>query len=335
MLTKIRKGSTKGCPCNPVTENRITYSDKNFNQAVLEALSDLAKLPAENKEPGIRCDESGSAVTSEFLVEKTANGFCADAMKDLNNNAGPTAYDIDGNKLPLLKLATVEGGLTKRRVAPLEKTETYKDYKFFLAYKHDVGECRLPKEDLCKNAYRKLVASKCESTRPTPMPPEMQLTARFAGGSNDGIALNRMLFEASIDTGCGTFSWRVQAPPPPPAKLTLTTRGCHNTHPHKDVQKANVDIWNSYGCKLEPGKKIKAGDKDIYWHPISLAGGGIDGSNFKVSWVEGCTAAKEQSVEYPIEGDQSVNCGDLLKLNYYNCKFQAFWNSFWLMEDLC
>jgi hypothetical protein len=138
-----------------------------FNQAISQALDDLTKEP---KESETLCNGKVSDVSSEFLADKTANSFCADVMKNPNNNAGSTAYDIDGNKIPLLKLAKVDGSLTPRRLAPQEKPDNYKDYKFFLNYKHEEGNCRLPKEDLCKNAYRKLVSSKCELQPCFPFP---------------------------------------------------------------------------------------------------------------------------------------------------------------------
>jgi hypothetical protein len=147
------------------------------------------------------------------------------------------------------------------------------------------------------------------------------LTAHAPGGSNRGNALNRLYVDATIDTGCGEFSWHVDAPPleetpppPPPAKPTLGPRVCHDAHKHQDVQKAWVDTWSLFGCKLS--EKMKAGDKEIYWHPV----GGEYEQNYKISWIEGCTVAQEQSVEHPIEDDQSIYCGDLFKLNYYNCK---------------
>jgi hypothetical protein len=162
-LTKRKKGSTKGCLCDPQTEDRITYYDTNFHQAILDAFSELQKQP---NEPHTACPNLDiSPVSSKFLVDKTANGFCEEVMKNLDSNFGPTAYDIDGNKIPLLMTAKAEEDSARRalvRRSPPENSENYKDYKFFLSYKHEDGDCWLPKEDLCKDAFRALVSSPCE-----------------------------------------------------------------------------------------------------------------------------------------------------------------------------
>lgn len=63
---------------------------------------------------------------------------------------------------------------------------------------------------------------------------------------------------------------------------------------------------------------MKAGDKEIYWHPIGL---GADlNSNFQISWIDGCTVAQEQNILHPIEGNNDINCQQLLKDNYYQCE---------------
>jgi hypothetical protein len=94
-------------------------------------------------------------------------------MKNLDSDSGPTAYDIDGNKIPLLKMAKVAEGAKKRalqRRSPPVDIKDYKDYRFFLSYKHEKGTCLLPKEDLCKNAYQALVSSVCKSGSQTACP---------------------------------------------------------------------------------------------------------------------------------------------------------------------
>ncbi|KAF1829315.1 hypothetical protein BDW02DRAFT_561370 [Decorospora gaudefroyi] len=169
------EGSTKGCLCDPQPEEAKTS-----------------------------CTGDISAVPSEFLVDKTANGFCEDVMNNLDSDITSTAYDIDGNKIPLLSQfqAEVNARRALLRRSPPEKSENYKDYKFLLSYKHEDGDCLLPKEDLCKNAWRKLVSSPC--------------------GSNHGSAGDRMYVDALINVGCGTFSWSVEAPPRPEPEPSKT-----------------------------------------------------------------------------------------------------------------
>jgi hypothetical protein len=149
--------------CDPQTESRVTFSDGDIHQAILDALSVLENQP---KEPQTSCpDLDISPVSSKFLVDKTANGFCEEVMKNLDSDFGSTAYDIDGNKIPLLKSVKDKGDAARRaltRRSPPENSENYKDYRFFLSYKHEDGDCWLPKEDLCKDAWRALVRSPCE-----------------------------------------------------------------------------------------------------------------------------------------------------------------------------
>jgi hypothetical protein len=134
-----------------------------------------------------------------------------------------------------------------------------------------------------------------------------------------------MFVNAVIDTGCGLFQWRVDAPPkesappndstpspPAPPKPTLSSRNCHAAHNHYDIHAGVVDLWSSVGCRDR--ETMKQGDAVIYWHPIGLSD---LNQNYRISWVDGCTATTEQSVETPIEG---MSCGNLLRNNYYDCK---------------
>ncbi|KAH8693476.1 hypothetical protein GQ44DRAFT_744569 [Phaeosphaeriaceae sp. PMI808] len=292
------EGSNKGCLCSPQVENRITYTDSKFAQAVLEAIKDLEQKP---REPETQCPGDISPVSSKFVVDKTTKSFCEGVMKDLKTDVTSVAYDIDGNKIPLLKMVKVaneaRSDLYKR--SPPEKSDYYNDYKFFLSYKHDDGKCLLPKEDLCKNAFEKLVGTQC--------------------GSNHGSAGDRMYVNAVIDTGCGIFSWKVESPPkatPPPPKPTVSERKCHDAHKHHDVHASWVDTWSGMYCPKDENQKMKAGDKEIYWYPIAPLGGDSY-QNYKISWIEGCTTTTEQSVAVPVEG---AKCGDLLRDNYYKCK---------------
>jgi hypothetical protein len=128
-----------------------------------------------------------------------------------------------------------------------------------------------------------------------------------------------MFPQASIDVGCGKFSWSIEKappPPPPPAKPTLSERKCHDRHKHADVHKEVVDIWTLFGCTDTP---MKAGDAETYWHPNGFSD---LHQNYKVSWIEGCTTTKEQNIRHPIEGDGDINCAQLLKNNYYRCKLE-------------
>ncbi|KAL9110258.1 MAG: hypothetical protein Q9227_005165, partial [Pyrenula ochraceoflavens] len=293
---KCSKGKSQDCECNPKAVDHTSNYDVIFDQVILKALDDLDK---KLEDPVIDCPPPFGEVPSQWFVDDTAKNFCNSVMSNRESHAGPTGYDIDGNKIPLLKEAKLasDGKLRKRttltkRTPPLTKDD-YKDFKFFLEYEPEDGECLVPDDDLCRNAYRTLVQSNC--------------------GTNPGPVNNVMVPKSSIDVGCAKFSWTVEDPPKPAPKPELQPRQCHDSHSMDDVHKSSVDLWSGYGCK---DQTMKAGDKDIYWHPI---GWSDLNTNYKISWIDGCTVAKEQNVLHPIEGSD-VNCQQLLKDNYYLCK---------------
>lgn len=151
----------------------IPIYEVNYHQAILGAFDDLSKSPEQPTEkPRIECPGGLSDVPSEFFVSKTSSSFCEEVMKDLTKevtDAG-TAYDINGNRIAILKLAKVEGeaGQSKRSLfarSPPENSDNYLDYKFYMSYKPGNRGCVVPKEDLCRNAYTELVKSNCKCPR--------------------------------------------------------------------------------------------------------------------------------------------------------------------------
>ncbi|KAK1999299.1 hypothetical protein LX36DRAFT_632705 [Colletotrichum falcatum] len=297
------EGESKGCICDPKVVDVVTIFDVNFNQAILEAMDDLSRSP---EQPRTECPGGPSNVPSEFFVDKTSSTFCEEVMKDLSKevtDAG-TAYDINGNKIPRLRMSKVTGGLreSKRSLsarAPPENSDSYLDYKFYMSYTPKDRECVLPKEGLCSNAYEALVKSPC--------------------GTNHGSAGNRMFYDASVDVGCGKFTWKIEKPEEPLPKPTLGQRECHKEHSHYDVHDNQQKAWSSNGCGwYAASHKMKAGDEEIYWHPIGLAADYHQ--NYKISWIDGCeTGVSEQDVYSPIKGDDSVTCESIMRANYVSC----------------
>jgi hypothetical protein len=173
MTDSEKQGQAKGCNCDPKVEERTTVLDVNFDQAVLDAIGGNSDVPTGPIKTEIKAECPGglSNVPSKFFVEETSKNFCEEVMKDLNTNVSPagTAYDIKGSKTPLAqsKLAVVaEAPAVRRHVlqerSPPEKADNYLDYKIFLGYEHQDGECLVPKDNLCKNAWTKLVQSNCK-----------------------------------------------------------------------------------------------------------------------------------------------------------------------------
>ncbi|KAL3297157.1 hypothetical protein RB213_006050 [Colletotrichum asianum] len=298
------EGNSKGCTCDPKVEDVITIYEVNYHQAILEAFDDLSKSPEQPTEkPRIECPGGLSDVPSEFFVDKTSSSFCEEVMKDLAKEVtdAATAYDINGDRIPILKLAKVEeeAAQSKRSLvarSPPENSDNYLDYKFYMSYKPGNRDCVVPKEDLCRNAYTELVKSNC--------------------GTNHGSAGDRMFYDASVDVGCGKFTRKVEKPEKAPPAPTLGERICHDKHSQYDVHDGQQDGWSSNGCRLSAaGKTMKAGDKEVYWHPV---GPGADyHQNFKISWIDGCeTSVAEQNLDSPIEGDAGVTCASLMRANY-------------------
>lgn len=59
---------------------------------------------------------------------------------------------------------------------------------------------------------------------------------------------DRMKFDASIDVGCGKFTWHVKKPTEPLPTPSLVKRNCHDKYSYGDVHDAQQDNWSSSGC---------------------------------------------------------------------------------------
>ncbi|KAM0332536.1 hypothetical protein ACHAQA_002819 [Verticillium albo-atrum] len=300
-------GDGKDCECRTDTKESVTYVDVEIEQAVIAVTNALKDKP---QVPRIECPNDISNVPSKYFVEKTSPGFCGDVMSDLASERLPTAYDIYGNKIPLLKavVAAVDSNdLTRRYLgkrSPPTNPDNYLDYRFFLSYTPGSGDCLVPKEDLCKNAFEELVKSNC--------------------GSNHGSVGDVMFVDSSIDVGCGTFAWKVdklpEAPPPEP-ELTLGERKCSDAYSHHDVHDGQQEGWTNTYCRwMTDGVLLKEGDEKLqhmYMHPI---GPGQDlHQNFDISWIEGCKHDDGQKADFPIPGDDSITCNSIMRANYKEC----------------
>lgn len=157
-----QQGDSKGCICNPGYEEVISTQNADFQQVIEEA---LAAIDEEPPEAITECPGDFSPVPSEFFLDHTSKGFCEEVMKDLEKSRPPVAmpYTIYGANIPHLRLRGTD--MIKR--TPPENIDNYADYLFFLGYEHQDGECLVDKEDLCRNAYEKLVRSNCKCAQLT------------------------------------------------------------------------------------------------------------------------------------------------------------------------
>lgn len=132
-----------------------------------------------------------------------------------------------------------------------------------------------------------------------------------------------MFKHASVDVGCGEFTWQVEKPPKPERKISLGKRKCHESHNHQEVHKTEVDVWSRHGC--QEGRTMNPDSEAHHWKPQRPLApiGGLKYDyyqNFKVSWIDGCEARKEQNVQFPTEDDRSITCEKVLAENYMSCE---------------
>lgn len=80
-------------------------------------------------------------------------------MESLVSSYGPTAYDIQGDVIPLLKSKLGEEELSKR--SPPENIDNYGDYRFSLGYEHQDGDCLVDKGTFCEKAYKGVLRRNC------------------------------------------------------------------------------------------------------------------------------------------------------------------------------
>ncbi|GJN81399.1 hypothetical protein PLIIFM63780_004933 [Purpureocillium lilacinum] len=294
---KCSEGKTKGCKCNPPSVEFVTPYFQEYQQTIWAATKDLHEAKPEVR---VTCDSAISNAPSKWFGDITKN-FCPLANKS-ELGTGSIAYDVYGNKIPLLKnkVATktpIEGRSLLYERTPPEYQENYKDYKFFVSWEPAKGDCVLPKDTMCVDAYKKAVQTNC--------------------GSNHGSAGDRLFVDTVIDVGCGKYTWHVEAPrkpDPKPDPPKAQDQVCTDKYSHPDVPWGAQETWADIGCRDYSDTVMKPGDKPIYWHSLF-----IYFLNYQISWVDGCDIVKEQSAMKPLGKDDSLDCKTLMVENYQKC----------------
>ena len=146
----------------------VTPYFQEYQQTIWAATKDLHEAKPEVR---VTCDSAISNAPSKWFGDITKN-FCPLANKS-ELGTGSIAYDVYGNKIPLLKnkVATktpIEGRSLLYERTPPEYQENYKDYKFFVSWEPAKGDCVLPKDTMCVDAYKKAVQTNCEFHSPPP-----------------------------------------------------------------------------------------------------------------------------------------------------------------------
>ncbi|SPO00294.1 uncharacterized protein DNG_03139 [Cephalotrichum gorgonifer] len=272
------EGKNKDCKCNPAPRQFVTPYDQEAQVAMWAAFDELSKkpLPVETRCPGPLSD-----APRKFFSD-IANTFCDNYS--LDTDTAPVGYNIDGFQRVIL-------AKPRQKRSPPENKEAYVDYTFFLHWKKTDGECRLPRESLCKDSFKKLMDSNC--------------------GINHGPQTDRLSVEASIDVGCGEFGWQVSVPQRS-HNLPPQSQDCHdrNDGKHRDVHREAQKTWSYLGCQWHAkDKMLKPGD-EISWF--------YDFMKWKISWVDGCTEHSEQLAMKPL-GNSDLDCQKLMVENYTEC----------------
>lgn len=148
---------------------KIIDSPKLDVQKFLESSHKKGGDKSNKPKPKTECPGDASDVPSKWFLNQTSVDFCKVVMGDLKKPRPSRVYDVRGNSLPRLKSRSHGGTMVDKRTPP-ENIERYKDYRVTLMYEPLEGDCMVDKENLCKNAYEKLVESNCKCNEIAPSP---------------------------------------------------------------------------------------------------------------------------------------------------------------------
>lgn len=314
---RCKTGPEKGCPCIIVGDTHkdeidIEWADQQ--QKILDQI--IAGVANPNPDlPEATCDKDEpkkfSAAIFNAGVYKT---FCEDVSKD-PKSVFAKIVDVHGNYISPKRAA-------RRSLRAREDSvdlKPYEDYRFELDWSGGDGSCQSD----CAKVYKAMSESACWHT---------------AGDSN---TLGIMAIEAKLDTGCGTYHYKIDIPPtpetpppetedPPPEedpKITIQPGRCTtdpgNIKCWKDVHKEQVEEtadefpkhFNTMNSVMKP---------DTRNITQVLRKGGQSGSGvtymMNIGWIPGCDIVKEQDARNPVPDDQSIGYRVLLTDNYYMCK---------------
>ena len=216
--------------------------------------------------------------------------------------------------------------LDKRTPPPDLDSSLWNGYSFNLDWAGGDGSCHSE----CAEFFSTMVSSPC---------------GRLGGEQN------YMALEASIDTGCGKYSYRINAPPEPgPIVCHANTYREHPDEPpdeKKNPEKKYRDkkCWNDiHGdsvkrCIKDIGGKIPNGNNNG-GHVVDKSmknatnflreGGGKKGVTYmaNIGWIPGCTDFKTMVADNPQgksgdPADVSISCTDIIQGTYDKCEFHA------------
>lgn len=161
-----------------------------------------------------------------------------------------------------------------------------------------------------------------------------------------------MVNAATLDTGCGTYSYSIAAPPPPetttvalpPPKTTTTDTpppaaatpsvgpvacnpyldsysGCWN-----DIHSDSVDSCaNAMAAQISPARMTASSKNETQVLREGASGGqGGNGVTYmmNIGWIPGCTVSTSQAADNPlgVSGDSTISYTTLIRNTYSQCE---------------
>ena len=199
----------------------------------------------------------------------------------------------------------------KQKRTPPADPDDYDSYSIDLTFEPGTASHRCSKS--CKEAYLVFPLSPC---------------------GHQGGTQNIMTAEASIDVGCGTYSYKITGedvpPPSGPPEPALSERYCY---PHDAFGKhadIDPDLQVHYAmenvCAGTTQTTIKRDDPEtrINWHTETNGAA----YNYTMAWQSGCeSSVSEMNVWKPLI-DNDATCEDLMVDNFENCEFHLSYFAF-------
>ncbi|KAF2187303.1 hypothetical protein K469DRAFT_570267 [Zopfia rhizophila CBS 207.26] len=180
---------------------------------------------------------------------------------------------------------------------PPPNPKGYGSFNFELKWRPGSGSCN----SNCYDAYSRIAQSTCGA---------------------QGNMRTMMTAEASLDVGCGTYSYKITGPDVPkpngPPPTTVSAQYCYPADvfgKHGDIQESFLNQYIGFACAGSANKNFKAGDKSN-WNTTT---NGVP-YNFNIWWKDNCkTDADNLNAYQPLANNKGANCMDLMKGNFKNC----------------
>ena len=274
---------------------------KDINQDVIVAsisshyaTSASTPTPAPKSDP--KCDDNALSGVPYNVFSSSAGNvyskFC-DAVGKAQQTKLTWTVDSSGNQ----KTSSSRRSGHDRRTPP-PNPSAYSSYNFELDWAPASGSCNTD----CSDAYSAIANSPCG----------------HQGGEQNGMTAS-----ASLDVGCGSYSYKItgpQVPPPagPPAP-TLSVQYCYPASSfgnHGDIEPDFQSEYTGYACANSVHENYGPGDK-LNWHTTT---NGVP-YTYNIWWKDGCTSSvNPMNVYQPLASNKDANCLNLMLDNYKNCE---------------